>query len=209
MVASFELAIRPLINAHVRLEPIEERHRDGLCNIADDESIWRYIPFSIAEMGYTRWFDWLLHEQSGGRWFPFAVLRPNGEIVGQSCYIHPRPRDRCVEIGGTWYAPSVQGTRINPAAKLLLLELAFSCGAERVELKADAANLRSRRAIEKLGCAFEGVLRRHMLRPDGTWRDTAYYSLLREEWPDARRGLEHRLSLRHDTLTREDPRRAE
>ncbi len=84
-----------------------------------------------------------------------SPARGGGKIVGQSCYINARAMDSCVEIGGTWYAPEAQATLVNPAAKLLLLGHAFDSGAERVELKTDALNARSRAAMEKLGCAFE------------------------------------------------------
>ena len=125
---------------------------------------------------------------------PHAVFTPAGEIVGQSCYLNLRPKDGGVEIGGTWYAPSAQGTAINPAAKLLLLGHAFACGAERVEFKTDALNSQSRAALSKLGATFEGVFRRHMRRPDGTWRDSAYFSVIREDWPELKRRIESRIA---------------
>jgi RimJ/RimL family protein N-acetyltransferase len=116
------------------------------------------------------------------------------KLVGQSCYLNPRPRDAGVEIGSTWYAGSAQGTFVNPAAKLLLIGHAFACGAERVELKTDALNARSRAAMLKMGATFEGIHRRHMRRADGTLRDTAWFSVLREEWPEVKAGLEARLA---------------
>ena len=103
-------------------------------------------------------------------------------------------RSSSAEIGATWYAPHAQGTKINPAAKYLLLGHAFACGAERVEIKTDSENMRSRAAIVKLGAVFEGVHRHHMRRADGTWRDTAWYSILKAEWPAVKTKLEQRLS---------------
>jgi N-acetyltransferase len=117
-----------------------------------------------------------------------------GKIVGQSCYLTIRPRDAGVEIGGTWYVREAQGTAINPAAKLALLDNAFAQGAERVEFKTDALNAQSRAALTKLGATFEGIHRRHMKRPDGTWRDSAYFSIVREDWPDVRARIEERLA---------------
>ncbi|HYD87212.1 MAG TPA: GNAT family protein [Vitreimonas sp.] len=117
-----------------------------------------------------------------------------GIIVGQSCYLTIRPRDAGVEIGGTWYVRAAQGTAINPAAKLALLDHAFACGIERVEFKTDALNAQSRAALTKLGATFEGVHRRHMRRPNGTWRDSAYFSIIREDWPHVRANLEARLA---------------
>lgn len=188
-----DLAAATLEHKRVRLEPFEERHRQGLTEAAADPSIWRHIPYPVVRDGYGGWFDQLRAEQAAGQWSPHAVL-VDGRIVGQSCYINLRPRDSGVEIGGTWYAPEAQGSFVNPTAKLLLLGHAFASGAERVELKTDALNARSRAAMLKLGCTFEGIHRHHMRRPDGSWRDTAWYSILREEWPAVRGKLETRLA---------------
>jgi RimJ/RimL family protein N-acetyltransferase len=117
-----------------------------------------------------------------------------GKIVGQSCYLTIRERDAGVEIGGTWYRREAQGTAINPAAKLALLDNAFAQGAERAEFKTDALNAASRAALTKLGATFEGIHRRHMRRPHGTMRDSAYFSIIREEWPEIRARLEARLA---------------
>jgi len=126
--------------------------------------------------------------------FPFVVRLPNGDLAGMTTLMNPRERDGGVEIGGTWYAPAAQGGAVNPSCKYLLLAHAFACGAERVELKTDALNTRSRAAILKLGASFEGIHRRHMRRPDGTLRDTAWYSILRDEWPGVKAALEARLA---------------
>jgi RimJ/RimL family protein N-acetyltransferase len=105
-----------------------------------------------------------------------------------------RPEHCGVEIGGTWYAAHAQGGIVNPTCKYLLLGHAFDSGAERVELKTDSNNVRSRAAMLKMGARFEGVHRHHMRRPDGTWRDTAWFSVLRAEWPDVREGLVRRIT---------------
>lgn len=188
-----DLAATTLAFGRVRLEPFEEVHRGDLTAAAADPAIWRHMPYPVVERGYEDWFDWLRAEQTAGRWLPFAIVADE-RIVGQSCYLNPRPKDCAVEIGGTWYAPHAQGGFVNPTAKLLLLGHAFASGAERVELKTDALNARSRAAMLKLGCAHEGIHRHHMRRPDGTWRDTAWFSILREEWPGVRERLEARLA---------------
>lgn len=186
-----------LENAHVRLEPFDPRHEAGLTAAAHaDISIFKHMPYPIAEKGYSAWFEALREEQEAGRWIPYAVIAPSGHIVGQSCYINPRPELACVEIGGTWYRREAQGTAINPAAKLLLLGHAFACGAERVELKTDALNMQSRNAMLKLGCTFEGVMRKQMRRPDGTWRDNAWFSVIREDWPELKARIEALLAGR-------------
>lgn len=187
-----QLAATTLTHGRVRLEPISERHRDGLTAAAAEPSIWRHMPFGVVQRGYGAFMDYLLAEQAEGRWMPF-VVHLDGAIVGQSCYLNIRAKDQGVEIGGTWYTPEVQATLVNPTCKLLLLGHAFACGAERVELKTDSENARSRAAILKLGAQFEGVHRHHMKRPDGAWRDTAWYSVLREEWQGVRTRLEARI----------------
>jgi RimJ/RimL family protein N-acetyltransferase len=189
-----DLAATTLTHGLVRLEPFEERHRAGLVAAAEaDTGIFRHIPFPVAQEGYSPWFDVLRADQAAGLCLPHAVFA-NDRIVGQSCYLNPRPRDAGVEIGATWYMKEAQGGFVNPSAKLLLLGHAFACGAERVELKTDALNARSRAAMLKMGATFEGIHRRHMRRADGSLRDTAWFSVLREEWPAVKAGLEARLA---------------
>ena len=189
------LAARVLTHTHVRLEPYEERHRSGLAAAAEANlPIFAHMPFPIAERGFDAWFDWLRAEQEAGRWIPHAVIAPDGQIVGQSCYLTIRPEHDGVEIGGTWYVPGAQGTAINPAAKLLLLGHAFDCGAARVEFKTDALNAQSRAALTKLGATFEGIFRRRTKRANGTMRDDAYFSVIREEWPALRERIEARIA---------------
>ena len=192
---SMELAARILENAYVRLEPLEERHRAEMIAAAEaDPTIFRHMPYPVEKDGFAPSFDWLLNERSAGRWIPHAIRTPEGRIVGQSCYLTIRERDAGVEVGGTWYVREAQGTAINPAAKLALLDNAFAQGAERVEFKTDALNAQSRAALTKLGATFEGIHRRHMKRLNGTWRDSAYFSIIREDWPAVRTRLEERLA---------------
>jgi RimJ/RimL family protein N-acetyltransferase len=155
------------------------------------------MPFPLGE-DYGARFDWLLAEMEAGRWIPHAVIAQggamHGRIVGQSCYLTIRPDHDGVEIGGTWYRREAQGTAINPAAKFLLLGHAFASGVERVEFKTDALNMQSRNAMAKLGLTFEGIFRHQMRRPDGSWRDNAYFSVIREDWPALKAKIEARLA---------------
>lgn len=196
-----ELAAAVLERGPVQLEPFEERHRYGLAAAAAAEpDLFLHIPFPVAQQGYSAWFDYLSADRAAGRSIPHAVLW-NGRIVGQSCYLNIRPREAGVEIGSTWYARAAHGTIVNPACKLLLLANAFACGAERVELKTDALNQHSRAAMLKLGAQFEGIHRKHMRRADGSLRDTAWFSVIRNEWPTVRAGLDARLTAfgeKHD-----------
>ncbi len=190
-----ELSPTILTHTHVRLEPFAEHHRAGLTEAAEaDASIFKHMPWPVDEHGYAPMFDWLMAQRTAGAWIPHAVIAPDGAIVGQSCYLTIRPRDHGVEIGGTWYRRDRQGTAINPAAKLVLLQHAFDCGAERVEFKTDALNAQSRAALSKLGATFEGVQRRGMKRMDGGYRDNAYFSVIREDWPSVRSKIEARLA---------------
>ncbi len=188
----------PLENAFVRLAPLAPTHRDALIAAGEDASIFKhYSNAALAEGGVGAFVDFQLAEAAQGKALPY-VVEFDGAIVGQTCFLNPRPSDGGVEIGSTWYAPRAQGGVVNPAAKMLMLGHAFSCGAERVELKTDALNARSRAAILKLGAAFEGIHRHHMRRPDGTWRDTAWYSILRDEWPTVQARLTERLRGERD-----------
>lgn len=177
----------------VRLEPLAPRHRPPLAALAEAEpALFRHMPFPVMRLGYGAWFDALLADQAEGRTIAHAVLA-DGAVVGQSCYLNIRPRDAGVEIGSTWYASAAQGGFVNPSAKLLLLGHAFACGAERVELKTDALNAHSRAAMLKMGASFEGVHRKHMRRADGSLRDTAWFSVIAEEWPAVKARLEARV----------------
>jgi N-acetyltransferase len=177
---AMKLAARTLERGQVRLEPFEERHRDGLAAVADaDPELFRHMPFPVTTQSYSAWFDLLREDQAAGRSIPHAVFA-DGAIVGQSCYLNIRPRDAGVEIGSTWYARAGN---------------AFDQGAERVELKTDALNDQSRGAMLKMGAKFEGIHRKHMRRADGSLRDTAWFSVIREEWPSVKAGLETRLAV--------------
>ncbi len=193
--------LAPLKAHGVRLEPFEARHVPAILAAARDETLWTWWPRDMrTDQAREKAFAWLLAEQAAGRWQVWCVAGDDGSVLGQSCYLGLRPEHRGLEIGGTWYVRAAQGGLTNPVAKQLLLGHAFAHGIERVEIKTDARNAHSRRAIEKLGATFEGVFRRHLLMADGRWRDTAWYSVLREEWP----GVEARLAARIAAL-RQDP----
>lgn len=178
----------------VSLAPLAADDREALRLAAADPALFTYWPRTMTPELWDQNFDWMLAEQAAGRWLFHTVRNTHGEVLGQTCYLAIRPEHRGVEIGGTWYVASAHGTRVNPICKFALLDHAFACGAERIELKTDARNARSRAAILKLGASFEGIFRRHLLLPNGQWRDTAWYSILREEWPNVKAGLEARFS---------------
>jgi RimJ/RimL family protein N-acetyltransferase len=193
---------------HARLEPLTAEHVPGLAAAAAEDRTsyaFTWVPDGAARAAeYVRS---ALAEQARGRALPWAVRRmDDGLVVGSTRYLdlevldspaQPPADDRppsVLEIGHTWYAASAQRTAINTDAKLQLLGHAFDVWAVlRVTLKTDARNRASRTAIERLGARFEGIRRVHMLASDGTLRDTAYYSITRDEWPDVRAGLRRRL----------------
>ncbi|MCP4208217.1 MAG: GNAT family N-acetyltransferase [Shimia sp.] len=126
---------------------------------------------------------------------PFAILDPTGKAVGMTTFMNADATNRRVEIGSTWYRASVQRGPMNTECKLLMLRHAFEdlvCIA--VEFRTHFLNHRSRRAIERLGAKFDGVLRNHMIMGNGTLRDTAVYSICQHEWPAVRANLEHKLA---------------
>lgn len=181
----------------VRLEPLGPAHLGGLLEAAQDDRIWTWLPTTLTSEDAMREFvDAAVARTRAGMEFPFAViLTDSGRIVGSSRYMDVAPESRGLEIGWTWYAPDTWGTRVNPEAKLLLMRHAFEeCGAIRVYFKTDEKNARSRAAIAKLGAKFEGILRNHRIRPDGSYRGSAVYSVIDTEWPSVKAGLEARLA---------------
>ncbi|MFF7453536.1 GNAT family N-acetyltransferase [Kitasatospora sp. NPDC008115] len=188
-----------LTGRHVRLEPLDRRHLSDLwATVGPDPEVWRWIPFAApaSEEELGKILDIRIAEVAAGNAVKFAVIDlDSGRAVGITGYYAFGAEDELVEIGGTWYARSVWRTAVNTEAKLLLLGHAFDeLGMGRVFWKTDALNDRSRNAILRLGARFEGVHRRDKRRATGVWRDTAYFSMLREEWPDARPRLARRLA---------------
>jgi RimJ/RimL family protein N-acetyltransferase len=179
----------------VRLEPLERRHAAGLLGVLDLE----YFRFFAVDQIYRHSLEGVeafverLDQNPTVQGFAI-VLRETGQPIGSTSYLDIRPEHWGLEIGITWIARAWQGTLVNPEMKLLLLEHAFDhLRARRVQLKTDARNLQSQAALRKLGAVYEGTLRRHMQLPDGYQRDTAMFSIVREEWPTVRAGLEARL----------------
>lgn len=181
---------------HVRLVPLETGHEADLTAAVRDGDVWdTWFAAVPSPDGMAREIAWRLQLQQQGRMVPFTVLDATGRIVGMTSYMNVEPAHRRLEIGHTWYAASVQRTALNTEAKLLLLSAAFEtydCIA--VGFRTAYFNFRSRAAIERLGAKYEGTWRSHMILPDGTIRDTCYYSIIAAEWPAVHRNLIWRLS---------------
>ena len=181
----------------VRLEPLAPRHERGLFDAAGEARVWRWMSHDASESRETfhEWFEDALGRSEAGTEAAFATLDARtGEPVGSTRYLALRPEHRGLEIGWTWLASSRWGTGANVEAKLLMLEHAFErLGCLRVEFKTDARNERSRGALAALPARFEGVFRKHMLVRGGERRDSAYYSIIDDEWPEVKGNLRRRL----------------
>jgi RimJ/RimL family protein N-acetyltransferase len=185
----------------VTLEPLAEEHRDGLWQAARPDEIWSWLSrLNQSRAYFDAWFDATLATNAAGEGDPtetgaFAVRRNvDGALVGSSRFMNVRRFDRVVEVGWTWFNPAVWQTGVNVETKLLMFTRAFeTLGCVRVELKTDARNERSRGAMSRLPARFEGIMRKHMIVTDVGQRDSAYFSVIDEEWPVVRASLLERL----------------
>lgn len=173
----------------VRVEPIEERHREGLREAAEREpQIHRYT--TLYSFGFDRWFDLALASENE---VPFVVC-VDGVPAGSTRYLNVEPLHRRAEIGWTWLERAHWGSGANLETKYLLLENAFErCGLMRVEFKTDARNLRVRGALLGIGGTFEGIFRKHMVLPDSI-RDSAWYAIVDDDWPRVKAMLEGKVA---------------
>jgi RimJ/RimL family protein N-acetyltransferase len=185
-----------LENAHVRLEPIEERHREMLRAAGADPDLWRFASINQHNADFDAWMNDRLAARAAGGDVAFIVFdKASGACAGSSSYLAIVLAHKRLEIGWTWYAKRFWAGTVNPATKLALMSYGFdTLGLNRIELKLDATNTRSWKAVERLGARHEGVFRRHMVMPDGRLRDTAWFSVIREDWPTVRAGLDARLA---------------
>ncbi len=180
----------------VRLEPLSRSHLDALCEVGLDPELWRWtldIIHNRSEM--ASYLEEALAGQIAGTVQPFVIVeKTSGKIVGSTRYGNVEPKHRRVEIGWTWIARPWQRTIVNTETKYILLRHAFeTLRCVRVELKTDALNERSRKAIQRLGAVEEGILRQQMITANGRIRDTVYYSVLASEWPQVKEKLEWKL----------------
>lgn len=183
----------------VRLEPLTRAHLPLLEPAALDPELWRLtVNYGGTPAAFARWVEEALAQQAAGGALPFALVEPaTGHGIGSTRLANLDAPSARVEIGWTWVARDRQRTRVNTEAKYLLLRHAFEAlGMERVELKTDAVNARSRAAILRIGAREEGTLRRHQRTWDGRLRDTVFFSVLRAEWGDVKDRLERMLEDR-------------
>jgi RimJ/RimL family protein N-acetyltransferase len=178
-------------------EPLTAEHEQGLVAAAGDAEMFAWMPVDMAS-SQEALHDWLaatLAAAQAGREVPYAIVSAQtGEVFGSTRFLEIRLEHLRAEIGWTWITRSAWSTGVNAETKLLLLEHAFeTVGLRRIEFKTDARNQRSRGALLALGATFEGILRKHMVVRDNGERDSAYYSVIDDEWPAVKRRLHERL----------------
>jgi RimJ/RimL family protein N-acetyltransferase len=181
----------------VLLEPLNEGHIPDLCQVGLDQRIWRFMRYGLVltEEQMREWVINILEKQALGGDIPFAVIHVgSGRAVGATRYMNIQPDQRNLEIGGTWYGVDYQRTAVNTECKYMLLKHAFEeMGIIRVQIKTDLRNLASQRAIERLGAKKEGVMRKHMILPNGYIRDSVIYSIIDDDWPMVKSRLEEKM----------------
>lgn len=190
------MEVKPVVltGRHVRLEPMTEEHVAGLAEIGAGQTFWDFMVYgninTVDDMHH--WVQDILSRAEKGTDLPFVVIHlASGRVAGATRYLNIMPKDRGLEIGGTWYGAEFQRTPVNTECKYLLLQHAFeTLGAIRVQLKTDSRNERSQKAIERIGAVKEGVLRNHMILPDGRYRHSVFYSILDTEWSIVKSRLE-------------------
>jgi RimJ/RimL family protein N-acetyltransferase len=186
-----------LAGRHVRLEPLDDTHFEGLAAIAFDDALWRLQMSPMRDREDLRQYVAVARaDQLRGSALPFATIdQASGRVIGSTRFANIERTHRRVEIGWTWIARPWQRTAANTEAKRLMLTHAFETwGCVRVELKTDVLNEQSRRAMLRIGAREEGILRSHMQAWNGRRRDTIYFSILDHEWPEVRAGLADKLA---------------
>ena len=186
--------VQPVVlqGSRVRLEPLRRDHLADLALVAFDPPVWRWTTARPQDAaGLERWVDIALVNAEAGFEQPFATIDcASGRAIGSTRFLSIVPEHKRLEIGWTWVGTAYQRSGANREAKLLQLAHAFEVlGANRVEFKTHASNERSRAALAGIGATFEGIFRSHMIMPDGSLRDSAYFSVIADEWPAVKAGL--------------------
>ena len=177
---------------------MSKEHIKGLAEIGVGQKFWDYMLYGRMDSGedIRRWVMDILSRAEKGTDLPFVAIHlASGRVAGATRYLNILPKDRGLEVGGTWYGTEFQRTAVNTECKYLLLKHAFeTLGVIRVQMKTDLRNERSQKAMERIGAKKEGVLRNHMILPDGRYRDSVFYSILDSEWPDVKKKLEEMMN---------------
>lgn len=185
-----------LQGTNINLVPLEEKHLEELYTAAADKELWALIPTDCSERDtFYKTYEFAISERTAGNQYPFVIIhKDTNKIIGSTRLFEIYPADKKLEIGWTWITKDYWGTTINLECKLLLLTYCFeTLKTNRVQLKTKDTNFRSRKAIEKIGGIFEGILRKDKIVSDGTTRNAAYYSILDDEWEQARTKIQKQI----------------
>lgn len=183
-----------LVGKRAELVPLEVAHIPALYAAGNNPDIWHYLPMTVNTLDDMRdLVHAFLENQQKGRSLPFTIIdQESNQVVGSTRFHNISHDNWSIEIGKTWLSPTVWGTHLNTECKYLLMRHCFeTLHTIRVQLKTDVRNIRSQRAIERIGGVREGVLRNHWIQPDGYKRSSVYYSILLEEWPERKKMLEN------------------
>jgi RimJ/RimL family protein N-acetyltransferase len=182
----------------VKLIPLEAWHSKELWETAKDETLWEHYTFRKMETfeKFKEFIDYSIDMMVSGSEFTFTITDNRiGRMVGGTSFLDILPESRSLEIGRTWIAKYLQRTGFNEECKLHLLKYCFEeMKAIRVFFKTDSNNKRSQKALEKIGAKYEGILRNHMIRDDGTYRHSAYYSIIESEWESVKKLLSSKIT---------------
>lgn len=190
-----------LVGKVIRLEPLSEEHVSDLAIAGQNVQIWQYMLYRnvSSEEDMHRWVNDILSRQAKGTDLPFAVIyQETNRGIGATRFLNIRSEHSGVEIGGTWYGVDYQRTAVNTECKYLMMIHAFEIWqCIRVQFKTDSRNVRSQRALERIGAKYEGTLRKHLITPTGSIRDSIFYSIIDSEWPEVKKNLEYLLNNRY------------
>ena len=178
-----------LMGKTVELRPLETKHFEELLILSKDKDLWEFYPWNYSDtQTFLASYEDTIKERELGKAYPFVIYHKTSQkIIGSTLLFDISAVDRKLEIGRTWLIKEFWKIGINTECKLLLLTFCFeTLQTVRVQLKATATNIRSRRAIEKIGGKLEGVIRKERLMPNGSFRNTAIYSILDDEWRDVK-----------------------
>ena len=176
----------------VRIEPLQEKHFELLLPVAMEQSLWLFTVAKInSKETFRKYFDTAMEEKRNKKSYPFAYFNnQTQQYVGSTRFGNIEFAHKKAEIGWTWIHPSLQGTGFNKHCKFLLLSFGFeTLGLNRIELKTSLLNLKSQKAMLKIGAVQEGILRKNTINDDGTVRDTVYFSFLNDEWPAVKENI--------------------
>jgi N-acetyltransferase len=181
--------MKTLENDIVKLIPMDISHIDAIWEVCKHEAIWEHMSDHL--MDYEQVVEYVTKKvkalEAQTDYSYVIVDNQTGKIIGSTTFMDISQQHKRAEIGSTWITPSYWRTAVNSNCKFLLLQYAFEeWGLNRVQIKTGHENIRSQKAIERLGATKEGILRNHMIRKEGTIRHTVMYSIIKEEWPEVK-----------------------